>query len=112
MVRVRRPRAAPSSAVRRLRMVREMVSRDWSDGVQEPPSLVPVERHDRSVLSDAATGDRDWVARSARRSTTNAYGREPAMFFFFSNRLGCIGSLLVSALITVVLLAMFGILRF
>lgn len=34
------------------------------------------------------------------------------MFFFFSNRLGCIGSLLVSALVTVVLLFMFGMLRF
>lgn len=29
------------------------------------------------------------------------------MFFFFSNRLGCLGSLLVSALITAVLLAIF-----
>jgi hypothetical protein len=34
------------------------------------------------------------------------------MFFFFSNRLGCLGSLLISALITVALLAMFGMLRF
>lgn len=34
------------------------------------------------------------------------------MFFFFSNRLGCLGSLLVSALVTVVLLFMFGMLRF
>jgi hypothetical protein len=32
------------------------------------------------------------------------------MFFFFSNRLGCLGSLLVSALVTVVLLFMFGML--
>jgi hypothetical protein len=34
------------------------------------------------------------------------------MFFFFSNRLGCLGSLLISALVTVVLLFMFGMLRF
>jgi hypothetical protein len=34
------------------------------------------------------------------------------MFFFFSNRLGCLGSLLVSVLVTVVLLFMFGMLRF
>ena len=34
------------------------------------------------------------------------------MFFFFSNRLGCLGSLMLSALITVALLFMFGILRF
>lgn len=34
------------------------------------------------------------------------------MFFFFSNRLGCLGSLLISALVTVALLMMFGMLRF
>jgi hypothetical protein len=34
------------------------------------------------------------------------------MFFFFSNRFGCIGSLLISAAVTVVLLFMFGMLRF
>ncbi|QOZ09637.1 hypothetical protein [Bradyrhizobium sp. CCBAU 51765] len=34
------------------------------------------------------------------------------MFFFFSNRLGCLGSLLISGLITVALLFLFGILRF
>ena len=34
------------------------------------------------------------------------------MFVFFSNRMGCLGSLLVSALVTVVLLFVFGMLRF
>jgi hypothetical protein len=34
------------------------------------------------------------------------------MFFFFSNRLGCLGSLLISALVTLALLFLFGILRF
>jgi hypothetical protein len=34
------------------------------------------------------------------------------MFFFFSNRLGCLGSLLLSVGITVALLFMFGMLRF
>jgi hypothetical protein len=34
------------------------------------------------------------------------------MFFFFSNRLGCLGSLLISAIVTVVLLFVFGMLRF
>ncbi len=34
------------------------------------------------------------------------------MFFFFSNRLGCLGSLLISTFVTVVLLFMFGLLRF
>jgi hypothetical protein len=31
------------------------------------------------------------------------------MFFFFSNRLGCAGSIAVSALLTVVLLFLFGV---
>ncbi len=34
------------------------------------------------------------------------------MFFFFSNRLGCLGSLALSAVITLGLLAVFGIIRF
>lgn len=34
------------------------------------------------------------------------------MFFFFSNRLGCLGSLLVSAAVTVALLFLFGLLHF
>jgi hypothetical protein len=32
------------------------------------------------------------------------------LFLFFSNRLGCLGSLMVSALITVVLLLILGVL--
>jgi hypothetical protein len=32
------------------------------------------------------------------------------MFLFFSNRLGCFGSLLVSAIVTVVLLIILGVL--
>jgi hypothetical protein len=34
------------------------------------------------------------------------------VFFFFSNRLGCLGSLLLSAAITAALLFLFGMLRF
>jgi hypothetical protein len=34
------------------------------------------------------------------------------MFFSFSNRLGCLGSLVVSAIVTVALLFLFGALRF
>jgi hypothetical protein len=33
------------------------------------------------------------------------------MFFFFSNRLGCLGSILVSAAITIALLLLFGVFR-
>jgi hypothetical protein len=32
------------------------------------------------------------------------------MFFFFSNRLGCAGSLLISAVLTLIVLALMGVL--
>ena len=32
-----------------------------------------------------------------------------SMFIFFSNRLGCLGSILVSAVLTLVLLLLFGV---
>jgi hypothetical protein len=35
-----------------------------------------------------------------------------SMFFLFSNRLGCFGSILVSVAVTLVILFLFGILRF
>lgn len=31
------------------------------------------------------------------------------MFFFFSNRLGCLGSIVVSVVLTLILLAIFGL---
>jgi hypothetical protein len=31
------------------------------------------------------------------------------MFFFFSNRLGCAGSILISAVLTVIVLALMGV---
>ena len=34
----------------------------------------------------------------------------PTMFLFFSSRLGCLGSIVVSVLVTIVLLAVFGLL--
>ena len=34
------------------------------------------------------------------------------MFFFFSNRMGCAGSLLVTAIGTLILLALFGFINF
>jgi hypothetical protein len=32
------------------------------------------------------------------------------MFFFFSNRLGCLGSLVISAVLTLIVLAVLGVL--
>ena len=37
--------------------------------------------------------------------------RSRGMFVFFSNRLGCMGSLLVSAAVTVVLLLLLGVIN-
>jgi hypothetical protein len=45
-----------------------------------------------------------------RRFTANDGGYGARVFLFFSNRLGCFGSLLVSALLTVVLLIILGVL--
>jgi hypothetical protein len=41
---------------------------------------------------------------------TNGGGYRTVVFLFFSSRLGCLGSLLVSALLTVVLLIILGVL--
>ena len=45
-----------------------------------------------------------------RRFTANEVGYRTFVFLFFSNRLGCLGSLLVSALLTVLLLVILGVL--
>jgi hypothetical protein len=37
-------------------------------------------------------------------------GHDGAVLLFFSNRLGCLGSLLVSAVITLILLVILGVL--
>ncbi len=49
--------------------------------------------------------------REAAYGTVWASCRCPAMFLFFSNKLGCIGSLLLSAAISLVLLLMLGVIR-
>jgi len=43
-------------------------------------------------------------------SNTTPTGEGRAVFLFFSNRLGCFGSLLVSVALTVVLLLILGVL--
>jgi hypothetical protein len=44
------------------------------------------------------------------RSGVVLAGHRTAMFFLFSSRLGCLGSLLVSAILTVILLLVFDVL--
>jgi hypothetical protein len=50
---------------------------------------------------------RSWAAGSARRTP----GSGSRVFLFFSNRLGCGGSLLLSAAVTLVLLLLLGVVR-
>jgi len=53
--------------------------------------------------------------RPSRRpveGTFAQYAGLSSMFFFFSNRLGCLGSLLLSGFLTVALLLLLGIIRF
>jgi hypothetical protein len=40
-----------------------------------------------------------------------AWNGEPSLFFFFSNRIGCAASLLISALVTLLLLVLLGWIR-
>ena len=52
------------------------------------------------------------MARNTQRGAGSPPGRlgtPPPVFFFFSNRLGCLGSLAVSALLTVLLLLLFDV---
>ena len=44
------------------------------------------------------------------RSVPDCAGKSAGVFFLFSNRLGCLGSLFVSALLTVLLLLVFDVL--
>ncbi len=60
-------------------------------GYPEPD--VPARRGDRSHLPVTPLGGLCGHPR----------GHRPGMFLFFNNRLGCLGSLLVSAVLTVVL---------
>ena len=46
----------------------------------------------------------------SRRSFSFRNGHRTTVFFLFSNRLGCLGSLLVSAIVTVILLLIFNVL--
>ena len=47
----------------------------------------------------------------ARRNAPAAAPLPSTMFFFFNNRLGCLGSLLVSAVVTLLLLVLMGWIR-
>jgi hypothetical protein len=61
-------------------------------------------------ISKKVPGQRAGVIKGVLGPTDNQDGH--SMFFFFSNRFGCLGSLLISAAVTIALLFMFGMLRF
>jgi hypothetical protein len=46
-----------------------------------------------------------------RLSKTGLTGSPQSLFIFFSNRLGCAGSLLVSAVVTLILLIALGVIE-
>src|SRR3954453_23303013 len=67
---------------------------------------------------DKTSGEFMAVKKSAKKfkgvggeKGSAALRRRSTMFFFFSNRLGCLGSILVSAAITIALLFLFGVFR-
>ena len=50
------------------------------------------------------------MTRCTYRLPRDPIGQPGAVFFLFSNRLGCLGSLLLSAVLTVILLLVLGVL--
>ena len=60
------------------------------------------------VLASGIVGTEPASGRSVEDAQVSQ-ARERAMFFFFSNRLGCAGSLLISAVLTLIVLALMGV---
>jgi hypothetical protein len=61
----------------------------------------------RSQLLNATAG----TASASQTATRPNAGYRTPMFFFFSNRLGCLGSLAVSVIGTLVLLLVLGVIH-
>jgi hypothetical protein len=64
------------------------------------------------VLRRTGDGARELadVTWRGRRSAGSSAGYRTPVFFFFSNRLGCLGSLVLSAVATLILLLLFDVL--
>ena len=71
--------------------------------------LRELERVAKRLRGRRALGDGRKVEDGELGEAGHGYRVCQAMFVFFSNRLGCMGSLLVSAGITFVLLVLFGV---
>jgi hypothetical protein len=61
----------------------------------------------RDVHDAADVAGDQWPVVAARLVANGSWPSLRTVFFFFSNRLGCLGSLLVSVIFTVVLIAIF-----
>ena len=70
----------------------------------------PDVRGDEDRAAEGATQPRERGTWPDPRSRRAPIGYRTTMFFFFSNRLGCLGSLLLSALVTLILLLAFDVL--
>jgi hypothetical protein len=64
-----------------------------------------------TVPANKLSVDRPLGSREVATSQNGAVGRVEHLFFFFSNRLGCLPSLLLSLVLTLVLLALTGVIR-
>lgn len=53
---------------------------------------------------------RRWTDAAVRPHDLRPRAERGSVFFFFSNRLGCAGSILVSVVLTVILLLVLGVL--
>jgi hypothetical protein len=72
--------------------------RNATEGV--PYTHNPASRNPKTLSADKLLGQRFVVSRVGGRQP---FGQDRPMFFFFSNRLGCLGSIVVSILATVLL---------
>jgi len=62
------------------------------------------------AIGDSALDVQDAINREIRPPSRRIFTTtEGPMFLFFSNRLGCLGSIVVSVLATLVLLYLFGV---
>ena len=85
--------------------------RDSDSRVWPPPSSRSVEKSSASytrIETRASAGCAEFILYAIHRSimqTMELAGRYQSMFAFFSNRLGCLGSIVVSVIGTLILLA-------
>ena len=63
----------------------------------------------QKATAEPAVLENPGTAVAARRASPSGLNANVRMFFFFSNKLGCLGSIVVSLLATALLLFIFGV---